>query len=242
MELIEKSAPPSASPFSALVRLFYEPAPTFAVLAVRRATWIPVGSMILANAGLLLWYFLGFVNYDWFQDNLLSGVIDPVERQQHQSMAISQQAMGIANAVGAVVVLIASYVISGVYLMIVGKVKNQEFSFSKGFSLSAWASLPSLLLLPLGATQMLLASHRQIPVEALNPASLNQLLFQLEASHPFAGLLESLSVLLVWNLVLLVVGYQAWTGTPRSAALRIVVLPYAVIYGIWLAYALSGSA
>jgi hypothetical protein len=150
--------------------------------------------------------------------------------------------MGVVSAIGAAVALIGSYAISGLYLMIVGKIKNQEFSFSKGFSLSAWASVPSLLLLPLGAIQMLLASHHQVPVEALNPTTLNQLLFQLETSHPFVSLLESLSIPLVWNLVLLVIGYQVWTGTPRGPAMRIVLIPYAAIYGIWLAYALSSAA
>jgi hypothetical protein len=242
MELIEKSAPPSASPFNALFRLFYEPASTFAVLAARRATWIPLLSVIAANAGLLLWYFLGYVDYAWFQEDLLSSITDPAGHQQQQSMAISQQTMAIMSALGAIVAFVGPYAISGLYLMMVGKIKNQELSFSKGFSLSAWASVPFVLLLPLGATQMLFAPHHQIPVEALNPATLNQLLFRLEASHPFASLLESLSVPLAWNLALLVIGYQAWTGTARGPALRIVLLPYALVYGIWLAYALSRAA
>jgi hypothetical protein len=242
MELFEKSVPPSASPFNALFRLFYEPTSAFSILAVRRATWIPVLAVTAANAGVLLWYFLRFVDYAWFQEDLLSSVTDPVERQQQQLPAISQQTMGIMSAIGAVLALVGSYAISGLYLVMVGKIKNQEFSFSQGFSLSAWASVPLVLLLPLGATQMLFASHHQIPVEALNPTTLNQLLFRLEASHPFAGLLESLSVLLVWNLALLVIGYQAWTGTARGPAMRIILLPYALIYGIWLAYALSRTA
>jgi hypothetical protein len=242
MELTQQSASPPASPFSALLRLFYEPGPAFAQLAEHRSTWIPVLSVLAANAGLLLWYFLRFVDYAWFQEQLLSGVTDPAEREQHQLSAISQQSMAIMTAAGSAVATLGSYALSGLYLMIVGKVKNRELSIGRGFSLSAWASLPSVLLLPLGAMQMLLASHQQMPVEALNPATLNQLLFQLEASHPLAGLLESLSVPFFWNLALLVIGYQAWTGTARGTAMRIVLLPYAVIYGIWLAHALSGIA
>lgn len=242
MELLQNSAPPSASPLNAISRLFYEPASAFADLEMRRATWISVLAVIAANAVLLMWYFLQFVDYTWFQDQLLYGGADPLARQPDQSMAISQQAMGIMSVMATAAALIGSYVISGMYLMIVGDVKNQKFSFSKGFSLSAWASMPSVLLLPLGAMQMLLAPHRQVSIEALNPATLNQLLFQLEASHPLASLLESLSIPLVWNLALLVIGYQVWTGTSRGPALRIVLFPYAVIYGVWLAYALSRLA
>lgn len=241
MELTQQSASPPASPFSALPRLFYEPGQAFALLAQHRSTWIPVSAVLTANAGLLLWYFLRFVDYAWFEEQLLSGVTDPAERQQ-QLGAISQQSMAVMSAAGNAVAILGMYALSGLYLMIVGKIRNRELSFGKGFSLSAWASLPSVLLLPLGATQMLLASHRQMPVEALNPATLNQLLFRFEASHPLAGLLESLSVPFFWNLALLVIGYQAWTGSARGSALRIVLLPYAAIYGVWLVYALSRIA
>lgn len=242
MEFIEKSALPPISPFSALLRLFYEPASAFAFLAIRRATWIPVLATIVASAAVVLWYFLQFVDYGWFQERMLSGATDSAERRQHESMSISRQAMGIMSAIATAVAVIGSYAASGLYLMIVGKIKNQECRFSEGFSLSAWASMPSVLLLPLGATQMLLAPHHQVPVEALNPTTLNQWLFQFEAGHSAADVLESLSVLFAWNLVLLVIGYQVWTGTPRGPALCIVLAPYAAIYGIWLAYALSRSA
>lgn len=222
--------------------VFYEPASTFTILTRHRSTWIPVLAVIAISVALQLWYFLDFVDYAWFEEYLVSSVKDSVEREQHQSAAISQQAMAMMSAIGTAVAVLGSCAISAVYLMIVGKVRNQEFSFGKGFSLSAWACLPSVLLLPLGGMQMLLASHHQVPPEALNPTTLNQLLFQLEASHPFAGLLESLSALFLWNLVLMVIGYRAWAGVSQSAALRIVLFPYAVIYGAWLAYALSRSA
>lgn len=89
---------------------------------------------------------------------------------------------------------------------------------------------------------MMLASSRQMPFEPLNPTTLNQLLFHLDASHPMAGLLENLSLLVIWNLALLVIGYQQWTGAARNSALRIVLIPYGLIYGAWLAYALAGAA
>lgn len=239
MECIEQPVLQRTSPSHAVLRLLYEPSAAFADLAARRATWVPVLAVLGVNAGLLLWYFFQFVDYAWFQEQLLSGVSDPAAREQQQSMAIGRQAMGGMAAAGAAVAILGTYVLSSLYFVVVARLRNQACGFGKAFSLSAWASIPTLLLLPLGTLQMLLASHRQVPLEALNPATLNQLLFRLEASHPFAGLLESLSIPLAWNLVLLVIGYQAWTGTPRGAAVRIVLFPYAVVYGIWLAYALS---
>lgn len=244
MELTEKSAPAAAlaSPSSALVSIFHEPGATFARLAARRATWLPVVLVALASSLLLLWYFLGFVDYAWFQDHMLASVTDPAEREQAAKMGMGQQTMGIVSGIGALVSVVFSYAIGGLYFLIVAKVKNQDFGFRQGFSLCAWAALPNLLLLPLGAMQMLLAANGQMPLEALNPLTLNQLLFHYETGHPLAGLLETVSVPMVWGTVLMVIGYRVWTGVSRATALRVVLAPYAVVYGIWLAYALSKAA
>ena len=81
-----------------------------------------------------------------------------------------------------------------------------------------------------------------MPPEALNPTTLNQLLFHFAGTHPFAGLLESLSIPMIWGTVLMVIGYQTWTGVSRATAVRVILLPYVVVYGIWLTYALSQAA
>lgn len=244
MELTDKSAPApvTASSSSAIVSIFYEPSATFARLAAQRATWLPVALVASVSALLLLWYFLGFVNYAWFQDHMLASVSDPAEREQAAKMGMGQQTMGILSAVSAVVGVVMSYAIGALYLLIVAKVKNQNFGFRQGYSLFAWASVPNLLLLPLGAMQILLAANGQMPLEALNPTTLNQLLFHYEASHPLAGLLETISVPMIWGTVLVVIGYQSWTGVSRATALRVVLTPYVVVYGLWLAYALSKAA
>lgn len=151
MELTEKSATPSAIPISAVLSIFHSPASTFALLAARPATWMPILLLMAAHVGPLLWYYLAFVDYGWFQEYSLSSVTDPVEREQFASMALSRQAMASMNAITVAVAVLASCALGALYFTIVGKVKNQEFSFSKGFSLSAWASMPFVLLLPLGA-------------------------------------------------------------------------------------------
>lgn len=238
MELIEKAAPSGSTGLGAVFGLFYEPGATFARLDTRRSTWLPLLLILAANVALVCWYFLGFVDYAWFQEQMLAEVGDPAQREQG-AMAMSQQTMAGISAVGVGVALLASYAIGGVYFAIVGKVRNADFKFGKGFALSVWASVPLLLTFLLGAVQMLIASNGQLPFEALNPLTLNQLLFRFEATHPMAGLLESLSVILFWNLFLLVVGYQVWANVKRATAVKIVLLPYIVVYGIWFAFALS---
>lgn len=240
MELIDKSVPVErTSPFGALFGVLYEPTATFTRLASRRSTWLPVAATCASMALMTLWYYLGFVDYAWLQEYNLNAIADQETRAMAKSADMGQQTMAIVSAIGVPVAMLASFAITALYLLIVGKFTNKEFSFGKGFSLAAWASVPVLLQLPLAAVQMLLAPDGRLPFEALNPTSLNQMLFHYEASHPMTGLLESISIPTVWSMLLMVIGYQVWAGVPRASAIRITLAPWVLIYGLWLAYAMS---
>jgi hypothetical protein len=242
MELIDKAVPANASPFSAVISIFYEPTATFNRLASRRAGWVPALLLALSMFTLTYWYFGHFVDFAWLQADMLASVTDPAMREKQAQADVPKAVMTYGSAFGAGVGMLVSFAIVSLYLLIVGKVRNIEFGFRKGFALAAWSSLPIVLMLPVGALQMALASSNQIPYESLFPLSLNQLLFHYERAHPMAALLEGLSVLFAWNLVLLVIGYQAWAGVKRATAAKTILIPYAVVYGIWFAYALSKTA
>jgi hypothetical protein len=132
--------------------------------------------------------------------------------------------------------------VTGVYLMLISKAMSKPFTFWDGFSISAWSSLPAILSLPLGAIQILMASNAQLTMSELNPLSLNQLFFHLEMGRPMASLYDSISLPMVWSIVLMVIGYQVWAKVARSTALKVVLIPYATIYGLWFAYAMSKAA
>ena len=80
MELIDKAVPAATSPFSALTGIFLEPAATFRRLEPRPAAWLPVLAVCVANVELFLWYFLGFVDFAWFQEHMLATIADPEMR------------------------------------------------------------------------------------------------------------------------------------------------------------------
>jgi hypothetical protein len=242
MELTDKAVPAHASPFSAVISMFYEPTATFDRLASRRAGWVPALLLVLSMFTVTYWYFGHFADFAWLQADMLASVTDPAMREQQAQANVPRGVMTYGSAVGAGVGMLASCAVIALYLLIVGKVRNVEFGFGKGFALAAWSALPYVLMLPLGALQMTLASSNQIPYESLFPLSLNQLLFHYERAHPLASLLEGLSLLFAWNLALLVIGYQAWAGVKRATAAKTILIPYAIVYGIWFAYALSKTA
>lgn len=241
MEMIEKAAPASTSPFSAVVRMFYEPRAVFEQLEVRRNTWVPLLLLISSAIVMTVWFF-SFVDFAWLQESMLAQITDPEAREKGREMAMGQSSMITFGVIGAVVGYLFAFTIGAAYYLIVSKVRNVEFSFGKGFALSVWGSVPFLLLLPLGALQILLASSNQMTYEALNPLSLNQLFFHYESGHPMAGVLDALSIPLFWGMFLTIIGYEVWGKASRATATITVLVPTVLIYGGWLAWAMSKAA
>lgn len=237
MELTKPAPPASSSRIGALIALFYEPTRTFTALESRKAAWLTLILLMLSTAALMQWYFSA-VDFAWLADQIVSTIKNTDEREKAMAM-IKPNILRVSSIVGAVVGFPIILTLLGVYFMLAGKVISKEFTFDSGFALSTWASVPTLLNLPLGAMQILLASNGQLSLSDLNPLSLNTLLFRYDLHHPMTSLLDSLSVTSIWSAVLLVIGFQVWAKVPRATAIKVVLVPYAFIYGIWLAFALS---
>jgi hypothetical protein len=168
MELAEKPIATSVTPFSAIVRMFYEPSAVFAQLESRRSTWLPLLLLVLSGVAMAVWYFQ-FVDYAWLQEQWLSVIEDPAVREQQRANPMAASTVTGMTVFGILVAYLLGFTLTAVYLLIVSKVRNTEFSFGKGFALAVWSSVPLLIMFPLGAMQILLASNNQIGFESLNP-------------------------------------------------------------------------
>jgi hypothetical protein len=229
----------SNSPVSALFAMFYEPARAFAMLEPKRHLWLPMVLLVAAAAVLMTWYF-SVVDFAWFLDQVLA-TVSAAEREQMKSM-MGRGFFQISSTFGAVVAYPFLFAVAGLYFMIIGKFINKDISFETGLALSAWSSIPGLLNLPMGIVAILMSSGGQISFSELNPLSLNQLIFNVDMAHPMAGLYDSINLTSIWTAVLTVIGFQAWTKATLASALKVVLSPYVVIYGIWFAYAMSKAA
>lgn len=237
MELTNSLAAPKASAFDALITMFYDPARAFAMLEARTMAWFPLLLLSASTGALIMWYF-SIVDFAWFQDQLLATVKEAEAREQAVKM-MSSKVISMTTLTFGVLALPFACAVFGIYFMIAGNFINKQIGFAGAFALSAWAAVPSLLLFPLGAIQILLAANGQLGYSELNPLSVNQLVFQHPMTHPMAAVLDSLSVTGLWSIVLAVIGFQVWTKVSRATALKVVLPPFVVFYGVWLAYALS---
>lgn len=228
-----------ASPVSALIPMFYEPGRAFAMLEPKRHAWLPLVLLMVSMTALFSWYF-SIIDFSWFMDQMLAAM-KPAEREMAKGM-MSKTMMQTTTLISAIVSYPVMCAIAGLYFMLVGKFINHNVSFGTGFALSAWAAVPALLLLPLGAMAIAMSSGGQLGFSELNPLSVNQLIFQYDMAHPMTTLLDTISVTSVWSIFLTVVGFQVWAKVARSTALKVVLIPYVVIYAIWFALAMSQAA
>ena len=220
--------------------MFYEPHRTFAALEPRKAAWLPLVLLMLTTASLAMWYF-NMVDFEWLKDDMFGSIKEAAERDKMKTM-MNKQTMQMGIVGGSLFILPLTMAVTGLYFMIAGKMLSKEFTFGSGFALSAWSSVPGLLLFPLGAMQILLSPNGQFSYGALNPLSLNQLVFQYGTGHPMAALLDTLNITTIWSMVLMVIGFQVWAKVAQSTAIKVVLIPYATIYGIWLAFAMNSAA
>ena len=240
MELTKTADISNNSPFAALITMFYDPMKAFAMLRERRAVWLPLLLTIGLSAALLFYYY-AVVDFEWVKERMLATITDPAQREQSMSMMTKPMIMA-GSMSGALLGIPIMCAIIGVYFMIAGKITSTEFSFGQGFALAAWSSVPMIITTVLGLMQVMLSSTGKVEFGDLNPLTLNQLFFHIEMGKPWAALLESISLSTIWQIILLVVGFQVWAKVSRATALKVTLVPYVVIYGIWIAYSMMSGA
>ncbi len=240
MESSNPADVPAGTPTSALIKMFYDPMRAFAMLERRHASWLPLLLCMLTTIALMYAYY-SMVDFEWMKEKLLATIKAPDQRAQ--AMTVMTRSMIMTTSVAAGMLLIPlTAVVAGVYFMIAAKVKGCNFDFGKGFALVSWSLVPMLLTTVLGFMQLLLSSNGQLEFSQLNPSSVNQLFFQFEMAHTWAGLLDSINIATLWQFILLVTGFQVFAKVPRTTAIIVTLLPYIFVYGIWIAYNMSQAA
>ncbi len=243
MDITKTTADKSnTSPFTALVTMVYDPMRAFVMLEHRRAVWLPLLLVMLSSGVMLMWYYSA-VDFEWLRDKMVSSMADVSAEQREQAgKVMSKNVLQTTSLVGAMVGIPIMAAVTGLYFLIAAKIKKLSFTFGQGFALAAWGSIPVILTSLIGIMQIMLSSTGQLDFSQLNPLSINQLFFQYEMGSTWAGLLDTLNIGTVLNIILLVCGFQVWAKVPRPAAITVVLIPYVVIFGIWIAINLSKAA
>lgn len=230
---------------SALANIYLEPRAALLRLPERPMAYVPLALVILGNC-LLWWWYYQTVDIAWLQDRLIAAdpaIADDAQRRAAQSV-MSRKGLATLSIGSTILVTPLLVAVQAAYLAVAGRVMGGSARpFGHWFGLAAWAMAPTLLLLPIMALQLALSGNGQLLPEALNPLSLNQLIFGFDRGEPWTALLASLNITTAWSIALLALGFRLWTQRPVAACVLAAVLPFAVVYGGWaLRIALGAGA
>lgn len=224
----------SSNAMSVLVKIFFEPKSAFESLKDNSKPWLPLALMLGSTLALFYWYF-ATVDFSWVLDHTMSANQD-LNAEQKQAMAkmMTKDSMMWTTLGGVLIGTPIVFALYALYYLIASKIMGSAITYGKWFGFSIWASVPTLIGVPLMALQIV-TGKGQVAMESLNMLSLNFLLTNLPSDHAWAGLMNNLSLTTFWTAFLTYVGLRVWTGRSVVSCAIATALPYVVIYGIWIA-------
>lgn len=222
-----------------LIDIFLQPAKVYGELKAKPTFVVPLLLVGLLTAAVMLLYSMK-VDPTWYVDHALAaggGEMSASELEQARKMIPGARVMGYIGAATALLggVLVAA--LYALYFMLAGRITGTTTSFKHGMSLGSWASMP-LLLGVLVALVGVLSMTPQTGLESLMLTNVDPLLVQLPADSPWSTLAKSFSLLNLWALFLIALGWRVWGRTSWTQAIVVAVLPSTVIYGAMALFAL----
>lgn len=213
-----------------------QPRRAFELLGERPRFWFPLLLAVLVTASMTLWYYR-VVDLPWLLEEMLRGnprmaALDETQRAR----AAQAMAGGVAtfmSVASVIVMVVVIRLLEATWFLLAGKVTNVQRSFRHWFALASWSSLPSLLTYIPAAVVLVTTTNGQIENGAMNPLSLNELVFHRHLGDPGYSLLVSAGPLQLLCWWLSALGVRSWSGRSATFCAVFVLLPPAVIYGVW---------
>lgn len=230
----------SPTAFGSLINIFFEPRKTLETVRSHISwLWLPLLLVIGINLLFQVWYSQR-VDVSWFADQTLAPdaanmTADQLRDAHSRFSPTSMIVFGVIGTVG----FFCWYLLQALYFFLAAKIGGySEQRFGAWLSFITWTNLPALLGFIGSAAYMLSTSSRQITPVDIDITSLNTLLFHVPYAHHGQFIASSLRLTTIWTWVIMVIGMSAWTGKSTGKAAVVVLAPYAVLYVIFILFAL----
>lgn len=209
------------------------PTAVFERLKTRPQWAAPLLLLLVTTASVQIGYFQ-LTDFNYLIDEMLEQALaaNPNARASEVRTALDSlnpTILGISSSVAVVLMILVMNCLYAGYLSFLTKFSSHDYRFRHWFSLSIWASIPTVFVAVAAWVVMLSSANGQVPQSALQALSFHALL-GLESSNT---LLQNLSLPALWSMALLVIGYRQFTAVSWGKAVLVTLGPYLLIYGIW---------
>jgi hypothetical protein len=215
-----------------LIDIFTAPKAAFARILEKPNVLFPLLILALALGSIQVGYFAtsdrGFLIDQMLEQALARNPSLRVADLRRVYENMNTSLLGVGAGVGTAVALSVIFMITAAYLNFMGKFGHEGRTYKQWLSLVLWTSMPSLLA-ALAAWVVILNGGGQAPILALQPLSIDELF----GLHSGKSILQNLSMLQLWSMTLLVLGYQHFTECTLTRAAVVTLAPYVLLYGIW---------
>lgn len=226
------------NPFQACKEIILKPNHVFAVLKEKQNwSWIPF-FLVIFMTFLPSYLYFDFVDFDWYVNQVVEAQysdVSPSEQEMFRNSMTHDQVMGF-TIFGSLFGSIIINAVLALYLNMSTKVDEENVhSFSDWYGFSWWISLPVGLGALCSLLVILLASDPQLSPTMVNPTSLGFVL-GIDMSSDWFTLTQTIRLESFWTMYLIAVGVAQWVRVSSQQAYIIAVAPYAIIWGVWLAF------
>jgi hypothetical protein len=216
--------------------LFTSPTKAFTELKQKPVFALPMWLTLMGTIAVTAWYY-SKVDIAWFQEQMTAASRIPAAQQQQMAAVMTRPVLLWSSVIAAPIVTIIIVTIGAVYFLLAGNVTHVRYSFKHWFAFTWWASSPQIIAFIPSLLILGLSSTTQIFPSALQPLSLNELVFHRAVGTPGYSLLSALGLVQVATAWLTYMGIRAWSGRSTLFSVTIALLPTVLIYGIWALFA-----
>lgn len=198
--------------------------------------WVPLGISLLLTIVAVVFYNL-WVDFDWLVDETVRTALppgsDPAAADSIRSF-MKPSVMITTGVVAIIVMTFLIYAIQSAYLHLINKaVGDPTLRFGQWFAFSAWTAFPGVFNAIAMLVVIAMADNNQLAQHDLMPLSMQALLIHAEPGSSWFTWGNSLTLINLWMLVLMTIGFMRWTGSSLIKSAIVACAPWVLIFGVW---------
>lgn len=230
-----------SSNISVLTDIITAPKNAFHTLKERPSVLFPLLLILVLSAAMLAYYF-STVDFPWLIEQMViqqGGESIAEQDQMREGMSfMTPLIMAGMSIVGMGVMLGFMFVAYGVYILLISKIMDIGLGFKHGVALISWASVVTVFSIIASFVNIFLADGGRLPLEAMDPLTLDALIFNFSYENSLKSLAGSINLMHLWGYFLMVIGFSVWTKKSMLTSAIIALGPIVAIYLVFLLIAI----